>query len=119
LVAHDPLAANKQRVLAATQGAIWEIAAGVNVFKASDATFGTLVDSYKVGAFGAANTYGTISSNFKLLTPPSYPSAIGTQSFAIVLSVPEPATWALMIGGFGMAGAMLRRRQRQAVRVRI
>ncbi|WP_367255337.1 PEPxxWA-CTERM sorting domain-containing protein [uncultured Phenylobacterium sp.] len=26
-------------------------------------------------------------------------------------AVPEPATWALMIGGFGMAGAMLRRRK--------
>jgi hypothetical protein len=26
-------------------------------------------------------------------------------------AVPEPATWALMIGGFGMAGAMLRRRR--------
>ncbi|WP_068873993.1 MULTISPECIES: PEPxxWA-CTERM sorting domain-containing protein [unclassified Phenylobacterium] len=26
--------------------------------------------------------------------------------------VPEPATWALMIGGFGMAGAALRRRAR-------
>jgi hypothetical protein len=25
--------------------------------------------------------------------------------------VPEPATWAIMIGGFGMAGAMLRRRR--------
>ena len=26
-------------------------------------------------------------------------------------AVPEPASWALMIGGFGMAGAMLRRRR--------
>ncbi|OHB31342.1 MAG: hypothetical protein A2790_02160 [Phenylobacterium sp. RIFCSPHIGHO2_01_FULL_69_31] len=32
-----------------------------------------------------------------------------------VAAVPEPATWALMIGGFGMAGAMLRRRQRLAL----
>jgi hypothetical protein len=29
--------------------------------------------------------------------------------------VPEPASWALMIGGFGMAGAMIRRRRMVAV----
>ena len=27
------------------------------------------------------------------------------------VAVPEPATWALMISGFGMAGAMFRRRR--------
>ena len=31
------------------------------------------------------------------------------------VAVPEPATWALMIGGFGMAGGMLRRRRAIAV----
>jgi hypothetical protein len=30
-------------------------------------------------------------------------------------AVPEPATWAMMVGGFGLMGAALRRRQRVAV----
>lgn len=39
-------------------------------------------------------------------------SADGYRLDAItVASVPEPATWALMIGGFGFAGAALRRRR--------
>lgn len=29
--------------------------------------------------------------------------------------IPEPATWAMMIGGFGMLGASMRRRRRSAV----
>jgi hypothetical protein len=29
--------------------------------------------------------------------------------------VPEPATWAMMIGGFGLAGSMVRRQRRQDV----
>jgi len=32
-----------------------------------------------------------------------------------VSAVPEPTTWALMIGGFGLAGAALRRQRRSAV----
>ncbi|HEX7944135.1 MAG TPA: PEPxxWA-CTERM sorting domain-containing protein [Phenylobacterium sp.] len=31
--------------------------------------------------------------------------------------VPEPATWAMMIGGFGMAGTMLRRRRHALAKV--
>lgn len=30
-------------------------------------------------------------------------------------AVPEPAAWAMMIGGFGAVGATMRRRQRVAV----
>ncbi len=35
---------------------------------------------------------------------------------AITSSVPEPATWGMMIGGLGMIGGTLRRRKRAAVR---
>ncbi|UAJ12952.1 PEPxxWA-CTERM sorting domain-containing protein (plasmid) [Polymorphobacter megasporae] len=31
-------------------------------------------------------------------------------SSAVTAAVPEPSTWALMIGGFGLAGGALRRR---------
>jgi hypothetical protein len=31
-------------------------------------------------------------------------------------AVPEPASWAMMVGGFGLIGAAMRRRQRTAVR---
>ena len=31
-------------------------------------------------------------------------------------AVPEPATWAMMLGGFGLVGGAMRRRQRTAVR---
>lgn len=41
-----------------------------------------------------------------------YDTYYGSVQFeAIFNSVPEPATWALMIGGFGLAGAALRRRR--------
>lgn len=43
--------------------------------------------------------------------PPSYPSIGGTASFEAGLgAVPEPATWALFILGFGAIGGALRRR---------
>ncbi len=35
-------------------------------------------------------------------------------AFGITTEVPEPATWAMMIGGFGLAGGMLRRRRNAA-----
>ena len=48
-------------------------------------------------------------------TPPSFPSIGGTASFTAAV-VPEPATWALFILGFGAIGSALRRRS-GAVRV--
>lgn len=40
------------------------------------------------------------------------PANIGDIGNAAVSAAPEPGTWALMIGGFGLAGAALRRRHR-------
>jgi hypothetical protein len=46
------------------------------------------------------------------LTPGLAGAATVTADFTLkAAAVPEPASWALMIGGFGMAGATLRRRR--------
>ena len=52
-----------------------------------------------------------------VLTDTGKPSAMlvsGLVTTRLTGVVPEPATWALMIGGFGMAGAALRRRRQSA-----
>jgi hypothetical protein len=46
---------------------------------------------------------------------------LGTGSYSLTISdttaaVPEPASWAMMITGFGLAGAAMRRRQKTTVR---
>ena len=54
----------------------------------------------------ATPTYRIVSSNSTVL-----PGTVLT-SFTVtpVGAVPEPASWALMIGGFGLTGGMMRRR---------
>lgn len=42
--------------------------------------------------------------------PPSYPGIGGTLTFAAMAAVPEPATWAMFILGFGALGFAMRRR---------
>lgn len=39
-------------------------------------------------------------------------AAPGLDDVSLTVGVPEPSTWAVMIGGFGLAGAALRRRAR-------
>ena len=62
--------------------------------------------------------YGTRTDGFRIqFGPESY--NVGIDNIAFTVSqvqggVPEPSTWAFMIGGFGAAGAMLRRRRVRA-----
>jgi hypothetical protein len=105
--------------LSAVQGAIWQVSSNRDVTSVNgDAAFDLLVDNlsganltdYFVGGDGH------LRSGIQLITPVQKfggrngltPLAL-TQSF--VFAVPEPGTWALMILGFGMAGATLRRRR--------
>jgi hypothetical protein len=84
--------------------------------------------SYFDAAFGATHVltlvdpgpFGYTHESFSVLaTGPLTNVAFTTQqnpSYFLLdnvsVSAPEPATWALMIGGFGLAGASLRRRTR-------
>ncbi|MBX9874993.1 MAG: PEPxxWA-CTERM sorting domain-containing protein [Beijerinckiaceae bacterium] len=38
----------------------------------------------------------------------------GTAGQVVIPAVPEPASWAMMIGGFGVMGAAVRYRRREA-----
>jgi hypothetical protein len=75
---------------------------------------------------GARSTFaGKIADAFFTLTTKNNPDGLpggsntaiytlGAVTVPAVLPVPEPSTWALMLGGFGLAGCALRRRDRRA-----
>ena len=71
--------------------------------------------NYFADVYGIAPTkggwYTLVGSGCPQADPGSYPScAIGEVAFN-GSAVPEPASWALMLGGFGLVGYSLRRRQ--------
>lgn len=104
--------------LSAVQGAIWQVMSNRNVFS-NDATFDLLVDNlsgnhltnYFAGGYGPQGHAITILNPVQLFGGRNGTTPLAlTQSFAVA-AVPEPATWAMMIIGFGAAGAVLRRRR--------
>ena len=66
------------------------------------------------GFFGVTST---IAFDSVYLDKPDTGGVLDNLSFGVAASVPEPASWALMIVGFGMVGASVRRRSHsQALR---
>lgn len=67
------------------------------------------------GGTGSANFFNTSKLSLSLPGGTSFGSASGTFLSAQANTVPEPASWAMLLTGFGLVGAMLRRRTRAAV----
>jgi len=76
-----------------------------------------------IASLASDSPYQTYSISFHALTNGTITALIGTDSAdnvgplldgVTLTDVPEPASWALMIGGFGLLGATLRMRRRFA-----
>jgi hypothetical protein len=115
------------------------VGTGTVIGTSSASGFGGLLDVGSGGAangyfntnslpalFGAGNADLGFSASFSAL-PPVYPAECpggpacvrGSAAFSnvgLAMSVPEPATWGLMLLGFLGMGAVMRRRRRQAIR---
>jgi len=75
-------------------------------------------DARVVGiSFGAGSGFGTFTGYVDNV---AVTTTVGTDRInfepAVEAAVPEPGTWALMIGGFGLVGGSLRRRAKATVR---
>jgi len=64
-------------------------------------------------------TVGAGGANIRFYINDGYYADNGNGGVSLsITAVPEPASWALMIGGFGLAGAALRTRRRMALSAR-
>jgi len=82
----------------------------LNVVAANDGSFGTPNNFlWKTASFTFVGTGNTETITLAATVPGN--GGVFFDDVSVSGAVPEPATWALMIGGFGMAGATLRRRR--------
>lgn len=114
----DPLVTGAN-ASAGVQLAIWEI-----LYESGTSGYNIDNGDFRVtgGTSGTARTYANMYLNWVLggtWAPETGREmavlyALDNQTQLITARVPEPATWAMMLGGFGLVGAGIRRRGRQA-----
>jgi len=68
-------------------------------------------DQFAPGTNGLFTVRATAGETFTGITLASGSNSFEIDNLAVTGGVPEPASWALMIMGFGSAGVMLRRRR--------
>jgi hypothetical protein len=90
-----------------------DVSAGGNVFHVSAANdpnlFGT--GGHMLWQTGSFSFTGTGHDTIQLMATVPGNGGVFFDNVSVTGGVPEPATWALMIGGFGLAGGALRRRR--------
>lgn len=107
-------ASNKSEAAAAMQLAVWE------VVNETGPSYGFGTGSFRSsggnsnGARALATTWlGNLTSNVWTAPENGHLKLLysNTSQSQLIAAVPEPATWAMMIAGFGLVGGMLRRRK--------
>lgn len=106
--------------LSALQGAIWKVINPGYTVTGSNAAVNGYIAAYSGSNYLASLTdYGPVHSGITFISETGkYGTSSAHQAFALA-AVPEPGTWTLMIGGFALAGAMLRQARRRPALVRI
>jgi len=87
-----------------------------NTLFAYDLTSGAIVDQTTLNGAGGSS-YGQSYANGYFFTQGSDSNSVAAYQIGApaASAVPEPASWAMMIGGFGMVGGALRRRAKVSV----
>ena len=74
-------------------------------------------DQIAAGTNGRFTVTGTAGELFTSVTFSSTGNSFEVDNLAVGGAVPEPATWAMMIVGFGLVGGAMRRSRKATARV--
>jgi hypothetical protein len=88
------------------------VSGAVDFFDLSDNLFGTGNVTITAAGLAPGNVTATVNSGYF----PTFGTGDLTATARPAAAIPEPASWALMLAGFGLVGAALRGRRAEAVR---